>query len=177
MLKPAIAYKEQIEKAFRNIQYSDKMIWYDGCIDIYDHEIKTEGDKYAFAIVYGEQIIGYVSFRVDWYCSMVYNFGLIKFLDTYFDTDEQMIKNSTPLMLTAIRDIIRMVESFNPHRIDFRCVGGNPAEDGYNGIVRLLRNSGKYNVRVVDFIDNIRDRKGEYRNTIMYELIRQENRG
>lgn len=175
MLEPASNYKEQIEKAFCREQYSDRLFWYDGSIENYDHEIKTECDKYAYAIVHSGQVIGYVSFRVDWYCSTAFNFGLIRFLDTYFDNPEQAYKRTEPIMINAIREIIKLVESFNLHRIDFRCVSGNPAERGYKGIVRTIEKANKYDIHIVEFIDNIKDRKGEYHNTIMYELIRQED--
>lgn len=174
MLIPANVYKEQIEKAFAQEQYSDRLMWYDGCIDNYDHEIKTECDKYSFAIVNDNLLIGYVSFRVDWYCSMAFNFSLIKFIDSYQDNVTQTCKSSKPIMINAIREIIKMVEGFNLHRLDFRCVSGNPAENGYKGIVKIIKKTGRYNIRIVDFIDNIKDRKGDYHNTIMYELIRSE---
>jgi len=173
MLKPAIVYKAQLEKAFNQIQYSDKMLWYDGCIDIYDHKVETSENKYAFAIVYVEQVIGYVSFRMDWYCSTAYNFSLIKFLDTYFDVEDQIYKDSTPLMMTAIRDIIRMIESFNLHRIDFRCVSGNPAADRYFKLISRFIST--YDIHVLKFTDNIKDRQGNYHNTIVYELIHRYN--
>lgn len=172
MLVPAITYKETIEQEFQEIQYSDKYLWYTGSIDNYDIEVKTEGDKFAFAIVdksdelYGDIVIGYISFRVDWYCSMAYNFSLIK-----FDITEDSLC-STLIMANAIREVIRMIESFKLHRIDFRCVSGNPAEKKYDKIIRRICCEGKYDGLGHRFRDNIRDYRGEYHDTIMYELIR-----
>lgn len=51
MLVPAIQYKEEIEKEFQKIQYTEKYLWYTGSIDNYDIEVKTEGDKFAFAMI------------------------------------------------------------------------------------------------------------------------------
>lgn len=166
MLVPAIQYKDEIEKEFQKIQYSEKYLWYTGSIDNYDLEVKTEGDKFAFAIItyiHGREVlVGYVSFRVDWYCSMAYNFSLIKFLD------------APMVMARAIREVMRMVESFNLHRIDFRCVSGNPAEKKYDEIIRRICCEGKYDGVGHRFRDNIRDYRGEYHDTIVYELIRRE---
>ena len=166
MLVPAIQYKEEIEKQFKAIQYSDKYLWYTGSIDNYDLEVKTEGDKFAFAIVTyihdREVLVGYVSFRVDWYCSMAYNFSLIKFLD------------APMVMARAVREVMRMIESFNLHRIDFRCVQGNPAERSYWRILRQIDLTQKYDIKSLIFTDNIRDYKGNYHDTICYELIRRE---
>jgi len=173
MLVPASLYKDEIEKQFKAIQYTDKYLWYTGSIDNYDLEVKTEGDKFAFAIVepfYNQYcktdyfLLGYISFRVDWYCGMAYNFGLIRFEES---------KEATKVMASAIREVIRMVESFNLHRIDFRCISGNPAETKYDGIVALLINQGKYDVETPIFRDNIKDTHGKYHDTICYELIRR----
>ena len=174
MVVPAIQYKEEIEHEFKKIQYSDKYLWYTGAIDNYDIEVKTEGDKFAFAIVdksddlYGNIVIGYISFRVDWYCSMAYNFSLIK-----FDITENS-PCSTMIMADAIREVIRMVESFNLRRIDFRCVSGNPAEEKYYKIVMKIVKQRRYKFDEMIFHDNIRDYRGKYHDTICYELIRQE---
>lgn len=188
MLVPAIQYKDKIEKEFQNIQYSDKYLWYTGSIDNYDMEVKTEGDKFAFAIVYEEELIGYVSFRVDWYCSMAYNFSLIKFKDKI--TDEAMNEyyrdreninfpiggfyiDTRCAMARAIREVMRIVESFNLHRIDFRCVSGNPAKKKYDKIVDKILDKGVYDCYMPTFKDNIKDTHGNYHDTICYELIRR----
>ena len=158
MIVPAIQYKDEIEKEFRWIQYTNKYLWYTGSIDNYDIEVKTEGDKFSFAIVRQEHLIGYISFRVDWYCSMAYNFSLIRFSDAFVEIDGVV----TRTMASAIREVIRMIESFNLHRIDFRCVSGNPAEFSYWRIMKLVEKSGKWHWHEIKFTDNIRDYKGEY---------------
>lgn len=173
MLVPAIQYKDEIEKEFQRIQYSEKYLWYTGSIDNYDIEVKTEGDKFAFAIVCQEHLIGYISFRVDWYCSMAYNFSLIKFMDIYFDNTKQEYRDSTPVMANAIREVIRMIESFNLHRIDFRCVSGNPVWRKYDHLLLWFHRRDWIGNMIV-FRDNIRDRQGYYHDTICYELIRRK---
>lgn len=170
MLVPAIQYKDEIEKAFQKIQYSEKYLWYTGSIDNYDLEVKTEGDKFAFAIVCQEHLIGYISFRVDWYCSMAYNFSLIRFSDAFVEIGGV----ATRTMARAIIEVIRMVESFNLHRIDFRCVSGNPAEEKYYKILIKVVGQRRYKLDKLTFHDNIRDTRGNYHDTIVYELIRRE---
>ena len=172
MLVPASTYKETIEREFQKIQYTDKYLWYTGSIDNYDLEVKTEGDKFAFAIVESCQVIGYISFRVDWYCSMAYNFSLIKFLPHYFDNPTQEYKDSTKKMASAIREVIRMIESYNLHRIDFRCVSGNPVWKKYEHLLVWFHRRDWIGNMIV-FRDNIRDYRGNYHDTIVYELIRR----
>ena len=173
MLVPAIQYKDEIEKEFQRIQYSEKYLWYTGSIDNYDIEVKTEGDKFAFAIVepfmsrYCKTeyfLLGYISFRVDWYCLMAYNFSLIRFENS---------PKATGIMASAIREVMRMIESFNLHRIDFRCVSGNPAEEKYYKILIKVVGQRRYKLDELTFHDNIRDKQGNYHDTIVYELIRR----
>lgn len=176
MLVSASVYKEQIEKEFKKIQYTDKYLWYTGSIDNYDMEVKTEGDKFAFAIVepITKELIGYVSFRVDWYCSMAYNFSLIRFMNDKYTQYPYIDIPVMPVMVSAIREVIKMIESFNLHRIDFRCVSGNPAQRNYDKLLQLIFKQKKYATRIIEFTDNIKDTHGNYHNTICYELIRRE---
>jgi hypothetical protein len=176
MLVPASMYKKEIEYEFKKIQYSEKYLWYTGSIDNYDIEVKTEGDKFAFAIIDAKKcLIGYISFRVDWYCSMAYNFSLIKFVDKERILTDRGIQtyNMSPIMASAILEVMRMIESFNLHRIDFRCVSGNPAEEKYDKIVDKILDKGVYDCYMPTFNDNIRDKQGNYHDTIVYELIRR----
>lgn len=168
MLVPAITYKDEIEKEFKRIQYSEKYLWYTGSIDNYDIEVKTEGDKFSFAIVCQEHLIGYISFRVDWYCSMAYNFSLIRFSDAFVEIGGV----ATRTMASAIREVIRMIESFNLHRIDFRCVSGNPVWRKYEHLLLWFHRRDWIGNMIV-FRDNIKDRQGYYHDTICYELIRR----
>lgn len=176
MIVPAITYKDEIEKEFQKIQYTEKYLWYTGSIDNYDIEVKTEGDKFAFAIVDAKEcLIGYISFRVDWYCSMAYNFSLIKFVDKErILTDRGIVTyNMTTLIASAIREVIRMIESFKLHRIDFRCVSGNPVWRKYEHLLLWFHRRDWIGNMIV-FRDNIKDRQGYYHDTICYELIRRE---
>ena len=173
MLVPAACYKEEIEKAFAKLAYTDKLLWYDGCIDNFRHELTDESDKYHYAIVENNTLLGYISFRVDWYCSMAYNFGLMSFTDTYADDNDFYGYRSTkPSIFKAIREVMRMVKSFDLHRIDWRCISGNPAEKNYTGIASMLTK--EYHVRKVAFKDNMKDRHGNYHDTIMFEMIKKD---
>lgn len=160
MIRPAIFFKDELTKAFGSILYTQEHFYYEGGIDNYEQEITEEADKFQFAILDHEQLVGYISFRVDWYCSCAYNFGLISFAD-----------RPSKVIASAILAVIKMIEGFNLHRIDFRCICGNPAERGYDGIIEKFH--GKYNLRKFAFVDNTRDRQGYYHDTIVYEMIRK----
>lgn len=167
MLIPAVAYKNEIEDLFKRIQYSDEYLWYTGSIDNYNIEVETAENRFAYAIVHNDHVIGYISFRVDWYCSMAYNFGLIRFAD-------QKDKVATSVMTAAIIYILKKLQSFNLHRIDFRCISGNPAMRNYNSILEIIEKTQNYRINKLIFTDNIKDMKGKYHSTVCYELIRIE---
>ena len=173
MLVPAACYKEEIEKKFAELAYTEKLMWYDGCIENYRHELPEGEDRYQFAIVEDGQLFGYISFRVDWYCSQAFNFGLMSFGGEYYHAEPYFrYISGKAVVFKAIREVIRMLESFNLHRIDFRCVGGNPAEIRYTGIISMFHKD--FKIRKVAFKDNIKDRQGNYHDTIMFELIRKD---
>lgn len=167
MIVPAIVYKDEIENQFKRIQYTDKYLWYTGSIDNYNIEVETTENRFAYAIVHNDHVIGYISFRVDWYCSMAYNFGLVRFADP-------QDKAATAVMTSAIMQIIKMILGFNLHRIDFRCISGNPAQRNYDGIIDIIEKTQDYWVNKLIFTDNIKDYKGRYHSTICYELLSQK---
>lgn len=167
MLVPAVVYKNEIEDLFKRIQYSDEYLWYTGSIDNYNIEVETAENRFAYAIVHNDRVIGYISFRVDWYCSMAYNFGLIRFAD-------RKDKVATSVMMAAIIYILKKLQSFNLHRIDFRCISGNPAMRNYNSILEIIEKTQNYQINKLIFTDSIKDMKGKYHSTVCYELIRIE---
>lgn len=83
-----------------------------------------------------------------------------------------MTYNTAPLIASGIIAVIQLIESFNLHRIDFRCVSGNPANKKYIRILTKLIE--KYSIVDLIFRDNIKDTHGNYHDTIVYELIRRE---
>lgn len=169
MLIPATMMKTEIEQAFARIAYTDKRMYFDGCIENYTVEIKEEAEKYQFAIVIpkkyadGYILIGFISFRVHFYDSCAYNFGLIRFHDN---------DNAKKIMAGAIRQVIRMIDDMNLHRIDFRCVRDNPAADKYAKLMINPKTKENYDCLLHMLVDTFRDRTGEYHDTLIYELIR-----
>lgn len=82
MLVPAILYKEQIQKEFQKYYYTTDMMYETGCLDNWSPNIEENPDEqtYQYAIIGNDnKLIGFLAFRIDWYCSRVYNFGLFSF--------------------------------------------------------------------------------------------------
>lgn len=158
MLVPAVLYKEQIIKEMQKYYYTDDMMYEVGELDNRVPDIENEPDRWTFqyAIIDGkENLIGYLAYSVDWYASCVYNFGLFSFS-----------RGNVLLGRDLFAKMEELVNKF--HRIEWRVVGGNPVERSYNkfcekhgGIKHVLR-------------DVIKDRDGNYRDVIIYEIINNE---
>lgn len=154
MLVPAILYKEEIIKGFQKYFYTNDMMYETGSMDNWSPDILDKPDEttFQFAIVHNEKLLGYLSYRVDWYVSRAYNFGLFS-----FDKGNIMVG----------KDVINKLEELvsTLHRVEWRAVGGNPACRGYDKFIQ--RHNGKKHI----LKDAIRDRNGNYRDDIIYEII------
>ena len=156
-LKPAILYKDEIIKRSQELFYTDDLFFYNGYIgnapiNIVDAD--ELGGIYQYAILDNEKLIGYISFRIDWVSLSAYNFGLISF------------DKGNPVIGFAVRQIMnRIINEYHIHRIEFRCVGGNPVKKHYDKFCN------HYNGRCLTLYDVSKDRTGNYHNEYLYEII------
>lgn len=155
MLVPAILYKEEIIENMRKYFYTNDMLYETGCMENWIPNIVDCPDEstFQFAIVHNDILIGYLGYVVDWYASKAYNFGLFS-----FDRGNLIVGKD------VFNKLEELVNKF--HRVEWRMVGGNPAERGYDNF--LKRHNGNKHV----LKDAIRDRDGNYRDDIIYEIIR-----
>lgn len=157
MLKPAICYKAELESALREYFYTDDMMFYQGCINSYLIEIdyKAEDGNYQYAVVDGDsKLIGYISYRIDYYSSCAYNFGAFSF------------DRGNPIMGKELFNLLeRLIKQC--HRVEFRAVSGNPAVKGYDAFLKRHEDIGNKHI----FKDEFRDRQGKYRDAYLYEFV------
>ena len=155
MLVPAILYKEEIIKGMQKYFYTDDMMYETGCMDNWTPNIIEcpDGSNYQYAIIdANDKLIGYLSYRIDWYASKAYNFGLFS-----FDRGNILIG----------RDVFNKLEELvsKLHRVEWRAVSGNPACRRYDSFIK--RHNGKKHI----LKDAIKDKDGNYRDDIIYEII------
>lgn len=157
MLIPAILRKNEILHEFQKLQYTDDLMYEVGCCDNYMPNVVEEPDKetYQFAIVDSkDNLVGYVSYRIDWYSSQAHRFGLMSF------------DRGNPLIGKALFGIMdNLINTLHIHRIEWYMVSGNPAERSYD------RFCDKYNGRKLTLRDTFKDRTGHYHDSITYEII------
>ena len=158
MLVPAILYKEQITKEFQKLFYTTDMMYETGCIEQWCPDIPkvpNEG-QFSYAIVDSkDKLIGYLSYKVDYYCSKAYNFGLMSFDRGNFIIGRDLFKKMEELVSQL-------------HKVEWRMVGGNPVEKHYDKF--CFEHNGKKHI----LKDSIKDADGNYRDDIIYEIIKEE---
>ena len=157
MLVPAILYRDQIEREFQKLYYTKDMLFETGCLGQWAPEISDNPDdgRFDFAIVSNNKLIGYLSYKVDYYVSKAYNFGLMS-----FDRGNPVVG----------KDVFEKLEELvsTMHRVEWRMVGGNPAERSYDKFCRK-HNGSKHVLK-----DSIKDATGNYRDDVIYEIVNSD---
>lgn len=157
MLKPAILYKDEISKKFMDYFYSMDMFYETGGLDNWIPQISdnTEVGRFQWAIIDTKgNLIGYLDYYIDFYSSCMSRFGLIS-----FDRGNILIGKS------VFDEIIRCINDYKLHRVEWRMVGGNKAEKGYDAFIK------KYNGTKHILKDAVKDMYGKYHDDVIYEII------
>ena len=155
MLVPAILYKEQIVKEMQKYFYTTDMMYETGCMENWVPNIVESPEEgcYQWAIVdSNDKLIGFLGYRVDFYVSKAYNFGLFS-----FDRGNVLVGKD---VYTKLEELVNTY-----HRVEWRAVSGNPACRGYDNFIKK-HNGNKYILK-----DSIKDAKGVYHDDIIYEII------
>ena len=157
MLVPAILYKDKILEEFKKYYYTEDMMYETGELTNWLPNIQeeTESGRFQYAIVDSEnKLLGYLDYNIDWYSSCASRFGLIS-----FDRGNPIVGKD------LYNELNKLINEYKLHRIEWRMIGGNPAERSYDkfcekhhGVKHVLR-------------DAIKDKYGKYHNDIIYEII------
>ena len=161
MLVPAISKKQELEQLFAEHLYDDDMFLYNGC----PHcnmipELTPKENIYRWAIVekYGyplEKVIGYFTYYIDTSNDNVCSFGFYSF-----------DKGNPRIGIDVYR---KMKELAKDHRrIEWRMIGGNPVEKHYDKLCKHFHGN------KVILHNVVKDRKGNYHNEAIYEIIKIE---
>jgi hypothetical protein len=156
MLKPAILYKDQIESQFLELVYSDDYFYYNG----YAHEselpkICLDTGLYQFAILDGDDVVGFISYRIDIPTDCIHRFGLISFR-----------KENLVVVADALHELKRLIK--NHRRIEWYCVSSNPASKLYDKICEHY-NGNKLTLHQATCTPN-----GEIIDCYIYEILRDK---
>lgn len=161
MLVPAVLYKDEIKRKMLEYKYTNDMMYYSGWLGDSIPNIDDDSEDNCtvqYAIVDGDNLIGYFTYMMDWYTSCASCFGLFS-----FDRGNKIIG------LDVRREMKKIIKEYNVHRISWRMVSGNPVERHYDKFCD------KYGGKKFVLTDAIRDRAGNYHDDIIYEIIFQKS--
>ena len=157
MLVPAILYKDEIIKCMQKYFYTDDMMYATGCMENWVPNIVESPEEgcYQWAMVdSNDKLIGFLVYRVDFYVSKAYNFGLFS-----FDRGNVLVGKD---VYTKLEELVNTY-----HRVEWRAVSGNPACRGYDNFIKR-HNGNKHILK-----DCIKDRNGNYHDDIIYEIVNE----
>lgn len=161
MLVPAVLYKDEIKRKILEYKYTNDMMYYSGWLGDSIPNIDDDSEDNCtvqYAIVDGDNLIGYFTYMMDWYTSCASCFGLFS-----FDRGNKIIG------LDVRREMEKIIKEYNVHRISWRMVSGNPVERHYDKFCN------KYGGKKFVLTDAIRDRSGNYHDDVIYEIIFQKS--
>ena len=99
-------------------------------------------------------LIGYLSYIVNFYSDCAYNFCLMS-----FDRGNPVVGKD------LFEKMEELVNRF--HRVEWRMVGDNPVERHYDKFCKM------HNGKKFVLTDCIKDSDGNYRNSIIYEIVKE----
>ena len=153
MLKPAILYKDEIERKFNEQLYTQDFFYYAGYDGAtYIPDIKRDDFVFQYAIVDKDELIGYFSYSLNTLFDTINNVGLYS-----FDRGNPVIG----------RDVIRKMKELvnSHHRIEWHMVGENPVKKHYDKFCY------RYGGNVVKLHEAVRTPSGKYVDEYIYEII------
>ena len=155
-LVPAINYKNEIEKYIRSIYYSDSSYLMSGYNHSYNEIIEDDkdGTLFQWAILNNSgQLIGFVSYQINWYDSILKNLKLLSFVD------------GNICIKYAMKAIVEKINNYNLHKLTFYCIDSDPMLNKYTNIT--TNNKGK----IFTFKDEFKDNYGKYHDLIRFDIM------
>lgn len=156
MIVPAIIYKDEILKKLSGYKYTDDMMYYSGWLGDRLPEIQSDsdGNRYQFAIVDKDKLIGYFTYNINWYSRCMSQFGLFS-----FDRGNAIIG------FDVRKELKKAIQEYHIHRIEWRMIEGNHAERSYDNFCN------NYWGNKIILKDVFKDKYGNYHNVVIYEIV------
>lgn len=158
MLKPAILFKDQIDRKFLEMYYTKEMRYYSsyiGCNCTPEISPEPMENRYDWAIVDDddpEKLLGYIGYRHYPVVDSIENFGLFSFDPGNYKVGKEVFN----LLEKCIK---------SHHRVSWSAIGDNPTLHNY--IKFCKRHNGDY----VVLHDITIDEDGNYVDNYIFEVI------
>ena len=157
MLKPAAAYRTEIEQEFKKLYYTEDMMYIaSGPYSFIPNiaEVPYRGQmQYAIFDINGK-LIGYIEYEINFHSSTATDFVLISF-----------DKGNPTLGYDLLSILNKLIKDYKIHRIEFKAVSNNPVTKYYDKFCK------KYKGTKHVFNDVFKDNVGKYHDIVIYEII------
>lgn len=162
MLRPAQLYSEKLQEENAKTWYKTEYMYWNGGTGDCDINLPDNNyEKHCFVSIDGnDNIIGYISYAVDWSAMSADRFGAIS-----FDKGNVMFAKD---LYQAICDIF---EKYHMNRMQWCCYMDNPAIKGYRNFIKKHGGveCGHYR-QVAKLID------GKLHDSVQFEILAREFR-
>lgn len=162
MLKPAQLYKDRLYEEYVKTWYKPENIFYTGWTGDSIPEIPDNNyESHHFASVdENDNLIGYISYSVDWISLSANRFGIISFN-----------KGSIIFVRDVYKAVCDLFEKYHMNRISWTAYVDNPAVRGYRNFIKRCggRECG-YSRQVVRLQD------GKLHDSVEFEILASEFR-
>lgn len=160
MLKPAQLYKEKLqEENIKSWYRPENIFWNGGCGDSQIDIREDNHDCHQFVSVDKEDnVIGYISYAVNWSAMSAYGFGIISFR-----------KGSIEFAKDLHEAICNLFEVYNMNRIQWGAYTDNPAIRGYRNFIK--KHGGR---ECAHYRQIVRLQDGRLHDMVDFEILAEE---
>lgn len=162
MLKPAQLYEDELQEENIKSWYKPENIYWHGgtgeyAIDIPDN---NESTHCFVSVDKNDNVIGYISYNVDWAAMSADRFGIISY-----------DKGNLIFVKDLYKAICNLFEVYHMNRISWRCYADNPAIRGYRNFIK--KHGGR---ECAYFRQHIKLRDGKLHDSVSFEILANEFR-
>lgn len=158
MIKPAQLYAEELKRLYCETWYNPKYMYYQSYVGTEEFHLPDNNyERHSFAILDNNEVIGYISYRLNWASKVAYNFGIISF------------KSS----LVFGKDLMQIIDDifvkYKMNKMEFYAFSDNPAIKHY---YRFINKFGGREVGIIKQTSMLMD--GKLHDSVMFELFRDD---
>lgn len=159
MLKPAQLYKDELNKKMIEGWYDIDNMYYHSSPASYSIDLSDNNlESHSFVSISKEEIVGYISYCVDYQVMSADNFGFISF-------DKGNI--------TFIKDTFQLIKDlfykYNFNRVAWGCYADNPAIRGYRKFIE------KFGGREVAYLrQTTKLLDGKIHDSVIFEILKED---
>lgn len=160
MLKPAQLYEEKLQEENVKSWYDPANIFWNSGTGTYTINLPDDnyGEHCFVSVNKNDDVLGYISYSVDWTSMSATNFGIISFR-----------KNSIEFAKDLYKAICDLFEVYHMNRISWNAYADNPAIRGYRNFIK------KHGGRECGYYRQIvRLQDGKLHDSVCFEILAQE---